>query len=100
MKWSSRRVTDQFCKAVLYCPTTHNVKRLNATCFWLARERCRKTKTTKFIASCIRSTWVQLERVNPSPSPTYSARDKFEAKHGHYLARRNKAAENNEEMKA
>ncbi|KAG5586045.1 hypothetical protein H5410_046479 [Solanum commersonii] len=44
-------------------------------CFWLARERGRKTKTTKLIAGGIGSTWVQLERVNPSPSPTHSTRD-------------------------
>ncbi|KAG5586043.1 hypothetical protein H5410_046477 [Solanum commersonii] len=45
------------------------------SCFWLARERGRKTRTTKFIADGIESTWVQLERVNPSPSPTHSARE-------------------------
>ncbi|KAG5590100.1 hypothetical protein H5410_040614, partial [Solanum commersonii] len=44
-------------------------------CFWLARERGRKTKTTKLIAGGIRFTWVQLERVNRSPSPTHSARE-------------------------
>uniref|UniRef100_M1CNU6 Integrase core domain containing protein n=1 Tax=Solanum tuberosum TaxID=4113 RepID=M1CNU6_SOLTU len=49
-------------------------------CFWLARERGRKTKTTKLIADGIGSTWVQLERVNPSPSPTHSARDSEWAK--------------------
>ncbi|KAG5571843.1 hypothetical protein H5410_061609 [Solanum commersonii] len=37
--------------------------------------RGRKTKTTKLIAGGIGSTWVQLERVNPSPSPTHSARE-------------------------
>uniref|UniRef100_M1DVL9 Uncharacterized protein n=1 Tax=Solanum tuberosum TaxID=4113 RepID=M1DVL9_SOLTU len=41
----------------------------------LARERGRKTKTTKLIADGIGSTWVQLERVNPSPSPTHSAQE-------------------------
>ncbi|KAG5571357.1 hypothetical protein H5410_061123 [Solanum commersonii] len=35
--------------------------------------RGRKTKTTKLIAGG--STWVQLERVNPSPFPTHSARE-------------------------
>ncbi|KAG5580235.1 hypothetical protein H5410_050862, partial [Solanum commersonii] len=47
------------------------------------KERGRKTKTTKLIVGGIGSTWVQLERVNPSPSPTHSAResewDKVEA---------------------
>ncbi|KAG5599490.1 hypothetical protein H5410_030860 [Solanum commersonii] len=45
-----------------------------------SRERCRKTKTTKLIAGGIGSTWVQLERVNPSPSPTHSARESEWAK--------------------
>ncbi|KAG5629742.1 hypothetical protein H5410_001459 [Solanum commersonii] len=43
-------------------------------------ERGRKTKTTKLIAGVIGSTWVQLERVNPSPSPTHSARESEWAK--------------------
>uniref|UniRef100_M1DFL3 Putative plant transposon protein domain-containing protein n=1 Tax=Solanum tuberosum TaxID=4113 RepID=M1DFL3_SOLTU len=38
-------------------------------------ERDRKTKTTKLITGGIGSTWVKLERVNPSPSPTHSARE-------------------------
>ncbi|KAG5576704.1 hypothetical protein H5410_056838 [Solanum commersonii] len=37
----------------------------------LRNKRGRKTKTTKLIAGGIGSTWVQLERVNPSPSPTH-----------------------------
>ncbi|KAG5590605.1 hypothetical protein H5410_041119 [Solanum commersonii] len=37
------------------------------------RERGRKTKTTKLMAGGIGSTWVQLERVSPSPSPMHSA---------------------------
>uniref|UniRef100_M1DVG1 Uncharacterized protein n=1 Tax=Solanum tuberosum TaxID=4113 RepID=M1DVG1_SOLTU len=49
-------------------------------CLWFARERGRKTKTTKLIAGGIGSTWVQLERVNPSPSPTHSARENEWAK--------------------
>ncbi|KAG5619710.1 hypothetical protein H5410_004928 [Solanum commersonii] len=93
-------------------------------CFWLAQERGCKTKTTNLIADGIGSTWVQLKRVNPSPSPTHSATDsewvlvevvlnavnrcsretdliqEYEVKHGYYLARRNKAAKKNEEMKA
>ncbi|KAG5580179.1 hypothetical protein H5410_050806 [Solanum commersonii] len=42
-------------------------------------QRGRKTKTTKLIASGIGSTWVQFERVNPSPSPTHSARETWES---------------------
>ncbi|KAG5576522.1 hypothetical protein H5410_056656 [Solanum commersonii] len=42
-------------------------------CFWLARERGHKTKNTKLIVVGIGSTWVQLKRVNRSPSPTHSA---------------------------
>ncbi len=53
---------------------------ISPLCFWLARERGRKTKTTKLIAGGIGSTWVQLERVNPSPSPTHSARESEWAK--------------------
>uniref|UniRef100_M1DN13 Uncharacterized protein n=1 Tax=Solanum tuberosum TaxID=4113 RepID=M1DN13_SOLTU len=49
-------------------------------CFRLAQEKGRKTKTTKLIASGIGSTWVQLERVNSSPSPTHSARESEWAK--------------------
>ncbi|KAG5606682.1 hypothetical protein H5410_028174 [Solanum commersonii] len=49
---------------VPYRPTTQNAKRMKA-------KRGRKTKTTKLIAGGISSTWVQLERVNPSPSPTH-----------------------------
>ncbi|KAG5615167.1 hypothetical protein H5410_014991, partial [Solanum commersonii] len=45
-----------------------------------SRERGRKTKATKLIAGGIGSTWVQLERVNPSPSPTHSARESEWAK--------------------
>ncbi|KAG5586325.1 hypothetical protein H5410_046759 [Solanum commersonii] len=48
--------------------------------FWLARERGRKTKTIKLIADGIGSTWVQLERVNPSPSPTHLTRESEWAK--------------------
>uniref|UniRef100_M1DIK7 Polyprotein protein n=1 Tax=Solanum tuberosum TaxID=4113 RepID=M1DIK7_SOLTU len=48
--------------------------------FRLARERGRKIKTTKLIAGGIGSTWVQLERVNPSPSPTHSAQESEWAK--------------------
>ncbi|KAG5570479.1 hypothetical protein H5410_060245 [Solanum commersonii] len=40
------------------------------------KERGRKTKTTKLIAGGIGSTWVHLDRVNPSPSPTHSARER------------------------
>ncbi|KAG5576572.1 hypothetical protein H5410_056706, partial [Solanum commersonii] len=53
---------------------------IQVQCFWLVRERGRKTKTTKLIASGIGSTWVQLERVNLSPSPTHSARESEWAK--------------------
>ncbi|KAG5594661.1 hypothetical protein H5410_035893 [Solanum commersonii] len=35
----------------------------------------RKSNTTKLIVGGIGSTWVQLERVNPSPSPTHSTRE-------------------------
>ncbi|KAG5580744.1 hypothetical protein H5410_051371 [Solanum commersonii] len=69
---------DQFCKAVPYLPTTQSAKRLKAK----ARRRWNRPKggspsvsTTKLIAGGIGSTWVQLERVNPSPSPTHSARE-------------------------
>uniref|UniRef100_M1DNG7 Uncharacterized protein n=1 Tax=Solanum tuberosum TaxID=4113 RepID=M1DNG7_SOLTU len=48
---------------------------MEQSCFRLAREKGRKTKTTKLIAGGIGSIWVQLERVNPSPSPTHSARE-------------------------
>uniref|UniRef100_M1DDI6 Polyprotein protein n=1 Tax=Solanum tuberosum TaxID=4113 RepID=M1DDI6_SOLTU len=44
------------------------------------RERGRKTKTTKLIVGGIGSTWVQLEKENPSPSSTYSARENEWAK--------------------
>ena len=37
-------------------------------------------KTTKLIVSGIGSTWVQLERVNPSPSPTHLSRESEWAK--------------------
>ncbi|KAG5571669.1 hypothetical protein H5410_061435, partial [Solanum commersonii] len=47
---------------------------------WLARERGRKTKTTKLIAGVIGSTWIQLERVNPSPSLIHSTRESEWAK--------------------
>ncbi|KAG5571394.1 hypothetical protein H5410_061160 [Solanum commersonii] len=36
--------------------------------------------TTKLIADGIGSTWVQLKRVNPSPSPTHSAQESEWAK--------------------
>ncbi|KAG5605933.1 hypothetical protein H5410_027425, partial [Solanum commersonii] len=49
-------------------------------CFWLARERGRKTKATKLIAGGIWSTWVLLKRVNPSPFPTHSAQESEWAK--------------------
>ncbi|KAG5567972.1 hypothetical protein H5410_065012, partial [Solanum commersonii] len=58
----------------------HYLARRNKSCFWLARERCHKTKTTKLIAGGIGSTWVQLERVNPSPFPTHSAQESERAK--------------------
>ncbi|KAG5585156.1 hypothetical protein H5410_045590 [Solanum commersonii] len=47
--------------------------RISSLCIWLARKRGRKTKTTKLIAGGIGSTWVQLKRINPSPSPTHSS---------------------------
>ncbi|KAG5571234.1 hypothetical protein H5410_061000 [Solanum commersonii] len=46
------------------------VNMISHLCFWLARERGRKIKTTKLMA----------ERVNPSPSPTHSARESEWAK--------------------
>ncbi|KAG5571400.1 hypothetical protein H5410_061166, partial [Solanum commersonii] len=49
-------------------------------CFWLTREGGCKTKLTKLIASGIWSTWVQLEIVNPSPSPTHLAGEREWAK--------------------
>ncbi|KAG5586079.1 hypothetical protein H5410_046513, partial [Solanum commersonii] len=73
MKWSSWRVAKQFREAVPYHLTTQNAKRLK--CLRLARERGRKTKTTKLIVGGIRSTWVQLKRVNHNPSPTHSSRE-------------------------
>ncbi|KAG5585306.1 hypothetical protein H5410_045740, partial [Solanum commersonii] len=75
MKWSSRSIAEHFREIVPYHPTTQNAKRLKAKV-----ERYRKTKTTKLIASGIGSTWVHLERVNPSPSPTHSARESEWAK--------------------
>ncbi|KAG5619712.1 hypothetical protein H5410_004930 [Solanum commersonii] len=89
MEWGSRCVTNQLREVVPSRPMTQNVKGLKAKCFWLARKIGRKTKTTKLIAGCIGLTWIQLERYL-----------EFEAKHGHYLVRRNKEAEKNEEMKA
>ncbi|KAG5585235.1 hypothetical protein H5410_045669, partial [Solanum commersonii] len=56
------------------------IYRTHLMCFWLAQERGRKTKATKLIAGGIGSTWVQLKRVNPSPSPTHSARESEWAK--------------------
>ncbi|KAG5613718.1 hypothetical protein H5410_013542, partial [Solanum commersonii] len=43
-------------------------------------KRGRKTRVTQLIAGGIGLTWVQLERVNPSPSPTHSARESEWAK--------------------
>ncbi|KAG5631140.1 hypothetical protein H5410_002857 [Solanum commersonii] len=105
MKRSSRHVTEQFCEVVLLSPNAskyQNVEgkrrkamkstkrwiveriddpdELHRMCFWLAQERGRKTKTTKLIAGAIGSTWVQLERVKPSPSPTHLARESKWAK--------------------
>uniref|UniRef100_M1DF02 Integrase core domain containing protein n=1 Tax=Solanum tuberosum TaxID=4113 RepID=M1DF02_SOLTU len=44
-----------------------------SACCRVFQERGRKTKTTKLIVGGIGSTWVQLERMNPSPFPTHSA---------------------------
>ncbi|KAG5576540.1 hypothetical protein H5410_056674 [Solanum commersonii] len=49
-------------------------------CFWLAQERGHKTRATRLIAGGVGSTWVQLERVNCSPSPIHSARESEWAK--------------------
>ncbi|KAG5631204.1 hypothetical protein H5410_002921, partial [Solanum commersonii] len=48
---------------------------ISPLCFRLARERGRKTKTTKLMACVLGRHEVQLERVNPSPSPTHSAQE-------------------------
>ncbi|KAG5610598.1 hypothetical protein H5410_021879 [Solanum commersonii] len=53
------------------CSETLNIQR----CFWFAGERGRKTKTTKLIVGGIGSTWVHLDKVNPSTSATHSARE-------------------------
>ncbi|KAG5615058.1 hypothetical protein H5410_014882, partial [Solanum commersonii] len=87
IKWSSQRVAEQFHNIVPYRPATQNGKRLNAkarrrlnqpkggspsvstiltnyaewsSCFWLARERGCKSKTTKLIAGGIGSTWLEI----------------------------------------
>ncbi|KAG5571602.1 hypothetical protein H5410_061368 [Solanum commersonii] len=110
MKRSSRHVIEQFCEALLLLPNASKCenakgksrKVMKSTKRQIASvsaiptnyaEWCfaaqifkhykylgRKTKTTKLIAGGIRSTWVQLERVNPSPSPTHSARESEWAK--------------------
>ncbi|KAG5576823.1 hypothetical protein H5410_056957 [Solanum commersonii] len=63
MKWSSRRVTDQFHKAVPYFPTTQNTKRLKAKFleslsfrgFW---RLCSKTLKTQRASTPRRWPWV------------------------------------------
>ncbi|KAG5571259.1 hypothetical protein H5410_061025 [Solanum commersonii] len=45
-----------------------------------SNKRGRKIKITKLIAGGIGSTWVHLDRVNPSPSPTHLARESELAK--------------------
>ncbi|KAG5599280.1 hypothetical protein H5410_030650 [Solanum commersonii] len=53
---------------------------ISPLCFWLAGERGRKTKTTKLMAGGSGRHEVQLERVNPSPSPAHTARQSKWAK--------------------
>ncbi|KAG5577348.1 hypothetical protein H5410_057482, partial [Solanum commersonii] len=60
-------------KSVTTINTIANI--VSYMCFRFARERGRKTKTTKLMASGVGRHEVQLERVNPSPMSTHSARE-------------------------
>ncbi|KAG5610580.1 hypothetical protein H5410_021861 [Solanum commersonii] len=78
--WRSRITSPKGPLQHKFSNTINTSKTLILGCFWLAQERGRKTKTTKLLAGGIRSTWVQLERVNPSPSPIHLARESEWAK--------------------
>ncbi|KAG5619711.1 hypothetical protein H5410_004929 [Solanum commersonii] len=79
------------------------VNTISSYCFWLAQERGSKTKTTKLIADATDNELAKTEVVLNAAYRCLREIDliqEFEIKHGHYMARRNKAAEKNEEMKA
>ncbi|KAG5587430.1 hypothetical protein H5410_047864, partial [Solanum commersonii] len=86
MKMRSWCITEQLCEEVLLLPNASKCKNAEGKSIKAMKltkrqmieciERGHKTKTTKLIASGIGSTWVQLERVNPSPFLTHSARER------------------------
>lgn len=46
---------------------------ISFSCFWLTQEKSFKNKTTELIDYYYWVVMIQVERVNPKPSPTYSA---------------------------
>ncbi|KAG5571399.1 hypothetical protein H5410_061165 [Solanum commersonii] len=87
----SLRVTDFFCETAINQPNGGSLicSAIQTKCTeWSSTAqifnyykylfkflRGRKAKTTILITSGIGSTWVLLERVNPSPSPTHSVQE-------------------------